>query len=143
MCFVSSFGFAYTGNCFLTYISASTANALFQYPENTPHTGLYVPFQAARAVEVVTRLCGTVLQFHIVGVSNADGTLERNGVGVWVIRLFFPGMSVDTEACISRLISRHHSPEYDTVPGICFEHRSCRISVYAAVKYFCNLGMAL
>lgn len=56
-------------------IPASAANALFHYAEDSPHSGLYIPFQAAGAVEVITGAGGSVFQFHAEGISNADASL--------------------------------------------------------------------
>lgn len=68
-------GFTHTCIRFLTEVFALAADALSEYPGNAPHTGLYIPFKAARTVKIVTGLGSTVCQFQIKGVSDADGTL--------------------------------------------------------------------
>ena len=46
-------GFTYAFPQFAAGAPAFVADALFQHAEDSPHTGFYIPFHAAGAVEVV------------------------------------------------------------------------------------------
>ena len=73
--------FAKTVPCFLAQIPAFAANALFYNSENSPHSRFDIPLKASRAVKIIAWGRSVIFQFHIKGVSNADGTLEWNHPG--------------------------------------------------------------
>ena len=67
--FQKSFPYSVTG--IFTFASQS----LLHNPENSPHTGFYVPFQTAGAIKVIAGSGSAVFDFHIKSVSNTDAAL--------------------------------------------------------------------
>ena len=80
-------------------IPAFTSDTLPQYSENTPHTGLYIPFQTSGAIQIISRTAGSIFKLHVEGITDADCSLHGNNAGIRVCRLLLPIVAVDHKYC--------------------------------------------
>lgn len=116
-------------------VFALVTKALTHHAEDAPHAGLDIPSETAGAVEIVAGVGAAVYEFHVEGISDADGTLQGNDAGVRIIRLLAPLVVVNGEADISRFICWHHRAEDYPFVRIRRKNRRCGISVYTAAEY--------
>ena len=111
------------------------SKALSHNAENAPHAGFYIPSEAAGAVQVIAGAGAAVHQLHVKGISDADGTLQRDDSGAGIVRLLPPFVVVDRKACVAWFICGHHGSENDTFTGIGSEYRGRRVTVYTAAEH--------
>ena len=117
-------------------VFAFVTDTLLHYPENTPHAGFHIPFQASRTVQVITGTGSAAFRFHVECIPNADCSTHGNHSGMRIFRLILPFMAVYGKAHIPWFICRHHGTEYNPVSRIGPENRRSGISVNPAAKYF-------